>query len=78
MIIFDKIKAFVKKYIIFVQKILITISLFILYVFGFGVTVLLAAVFDRRLLGKKAVTGNTFWLAATGYEPDIERCERQS
>lgn len=70
-------KRFVQAYVRFVQKVLITLLLTLLYVFGFGSTYLFAAVFRRKLL-RGSPTGQSVWQSAEGYECDLERCSEQS
>jgi len=68
------IKKFVQTFIKTVQKILITISLLLIYIIGIGVTAFCAMLFNRRIPKEK----NTFWIEAKGYECDIDDCMRQS
>lgn len=60
-----------------VQKIIITLSLIIIYFVGFGITLIFILVFRRKMLtgefGK-----NTIWIEAEGYESDINGAIRQS
>ncbi len=63
----------IQKFIVVVQKIVITLALFLLYVFGLGATALLAAVFCPRLLRPRRSRG-TFWEEAEGYSPDAGDC----
>jgi cytochrome c biogenesis protein CcdA len=61
-----------------VQKALVTAALFLLYVFGFGLTLLAVKLFSRRLLSGPAEDAPSFWLEAEGYEPDRADCLRES
>ena len=71
-----RIKQGVQRVIGFVQKILITVLLIILYVVGFGITSLL---FLRTgMLRNKYKSHKTFWREVSGYESDVENNIRQS
>ncbi len=70
-------RRIIQKFIMIIQKILITIALFFLYIFGFGVTVVLCMLFYPRLLSPKR-SKDTFWNEAEGYSPDMRDCLRGS
>jgi len=72
------IKKFVQTFIKTVQKILITISLLLIYIIGIGVTAFCAMLFNRRIPNQRHKEKNTFWIEAKGYECDIDDCMRQS
>jgi len=57
----QKLKNFTEAYVRFVQKILVTVSLFFLYTIGFGITYVFARIFRPELLGIKKEKKNTFW-----------------
>lgn len=61
-----------------VQKALVAAALFLLYIFGFGLTLLAVKLFNRRLLRGAEESGSSFWLEAEGYEPDRADCLRES
>ena len=61
-----------------VQKILITIFLTVLYIVGFGMTLVFIMIFKRSYLRAKRRDDETFWISASGYEPDMDDCMRQS
>ena len=61
-----------------VQKALVNVSLFLLYVFGFGLTLLAVKLFDRRLLRGTDEDDISFWRQPEGYEPDRADCLRES
>lgn len=63
----------IQRFILALQKIIITVALFLLYVFGLGATALLAAVFCPRLLRPRR-SRDTFWEEAEGYNPDTGDC----
>ncbi len=71
------IKKIIQKYIRIVQKIFITIALFILYIAGFGITLILVVIFNRGLLGIEKKGKNTFWKDAEGYEADLNECMKE-
>jgi len=72
------IKKIIQNFIRIIQKILITIFLFIVYIIGIGVTLIFVMIFNRRLLGKTFKGKNTFWNEAKGYGADINSSMRQS
>lgn len=61
-----------------VQKVLLTLLLFVIYVVGVGLTLVLAALFGRRLLRGQRKDQETFWVDAVGYEARKEDLFRQS
>ena len=67
-----------RKYIRSIQKVFITIFLFILYTVGFGITLILVMIFNRGLLKIENKGKETFWKNAEGYRADINECMRQS
>lgn len=73
----EKVKIFQWKFVRLVQRILIAISLFLIYFFGFGLTKVFAVIFNRRLLGKSK-KADTFWLEAKGYLISIKDALRES
>lgn len=78
----ERFKKFVWAYIRFVQKILITVLLFVTYVFGMGLLRVFASVFARSLLRTQWEGGgkNTFWLQPRPdeYAFEADECRRQS
>jgi len=60
------------------QKIIITAALFFIYILGFGITLILVTIFNRKLLGIKRREEDTFWVKAEGYEADIDQLIRES
>ena len=74
----SRMRKFLRAYIRTVQKILITVLLFFLYIVGFGVTYLFSAVFKRDLLRDKRTSGESFWKAAVDYEVDLNDGTLQS
>ena len=61
-----------------VQKRVLAALLALLYVFGFGVTKVLARVLDRRLLGRGAREATSYWVDAEDYGPDLDQARHQS
>jgi hypothetical protein len=72
------IKIIIQALIRLIQKIIVTISLFLLYVFGFGITAVFMMFFNRETLIRHPDKEDTFWSKAAGYEEDIEASFRQS
>ena len=63
---------------IILQKILGTFALFIVYTFVIGPTSFVMRVFFRGQLTKRTQAGDSNWVKATHYEPDLERSYFQS
>lgn len=70
-------KKIIKIYVRFVQGILVTIFLTILYFFGFSITKLFLIIFPNKYY-KRKLKGNTYWEKAEGYEPDMDAAAVQS
>jgi len=70
----NKIKIFVK----IIQKIIITISLFVIYFIGLGITKIFIMIFNRKQLREGFEEKDSFWQEARGYEADINKSFRQS
>lgn len=71
-----KIGSIIKSIITFTQKILITISLFLIYILVFGIVKIIILVINKRILYKK--TGRTSWEEAKGYDCDLSELDRES
>jgi hypothetical protein len=71
---FNRVRAFVRA----VQKVLVTVLLFIVYVLGFGITSIFARIFNKDLFGRRDNGRNSFWGKATGYGRDGHDVTRQS
>ena len=67
-----KMKKFVTFYIKFVQKILITILLTVVYFLVIGPTLLLVIIFKRKLLFKNFNKMETWWIEAKDYSSDFQ------
>lgn len=65
-------------YVRFVQRVLITILLTLLYVVGFPLTLVYMVVCRRDVLGEMAGDAESFWRTAKGYETTGESCCQQS
>ena len=61
-----------------IQKILLSVSLIILYILGLGLTRLYLSVFNRNILVKRYKKNDTFWKEAAGYQPDADDVLRQA
>ena len=57
----QKIKKIVGIYIETIQKIILFISLILLYIFGFGLTKIFIFIFQINLFDKKFISKNSFW-----------------
>jgi hypothetical protein len=75
---FARIKIIIQIFIRLIQKTIVTISLFLIYVFGFGVTAIFVMLFNRDILVSRYDKKDTFWGKAEDYETDIESSFRQS
>ncbi|MBT4277569.1 hypothetical protein HOD96_02360 [Candidatus Falkowbacteria bacterium] len=75
--IFEKQKKFLMPMVKKAQKVIVAILLFLLYIFGFGLTAIILLIFNRKLLGFKKRDKNTFWEDAKGYETDTAKNLRQ-
>lgn len=75
---FARIKIIIQIFIRLIQKTIVTISLFLIYIFGFGVTVIFIMLFSRDILVSRYDKKDTFWSKAEDYEADIEGSFRQS
>jgi hypothetical protein len=73
--IFNAIQKFIW---LVIRKVILPISLFLLYVFGIGSTRLIMMLFDRKRIRRNNEKDASFWLEAKDYDANIERCNRQS
>jgi hypothetical protein len=71
-------KKFINNYIRFVQKILITILLSLLYFIGFGLTYLFLLIFKPSLLISRFKIKDSYWQMAKDYETNLEDSMHQS
>jgi hypothetical protein len=60
------------------QKFLVTLSLFLVYILGFGVTYIFVFIFQRGLLQHTDKNEKSFWKNTEGYEPDLKSAQEQS
>ncbi len=73
-----KYKIFIDRYVRFVQRILVTFLLTLIYVFGLGITTLLIRIFKAPMLRlEKSSDSETFWQDAREYG-GLEESQRQS
>ncbi len=61
-----------------VQKILVTVFLFVVYIVMFGLTVVFLLIFNRAVLFPGIRKKKTFWEKAEDYDADIDTGMRQS
>jgi len=71
-------KKILAKLVRVIQKILITVSLILIYFLGFGLTLFFVALFNRKLIYNNFKIKDSSWLDAEGYGPDLEESLRQS
>lgn len=76
--LFKKIQEITKFLVRGVQGLLLVVFLTILYFFGFGITLFLLALFNRKALNKKYNSDSTFWDIAEGYDAGVDNSLRQS
>lgn len=70
------VKKFIQAYIRFVQKILVTVFLAVLYVFGIGITALVS-LFVRGDAGHSGeVRGKNFWIEPRGRDAGFENAKK--
>jgi len=72
------IKKAIQTFIKTVQRISITVSLLLVYIFGIGVTALRVIPFNRWFSSEKGKEKNTFWIEVKEHESDIDNHLRQS
>lgn len=72
------IKTFNLKIIRLIQRILITFFLFLTYIIIFGLTAFFLLITNRKILLNYHRTKDTFWVDAENYQPEIEKCLRES
>ncbi len=60
------------------QRVVMAVSLFLVYFLALGLTKLFAAVFQRHLLRWDPAGRDSYWVPAKDYEPDHERSLRQT
>lgn len=61
-----------------IQKIVIPIALFFIYIFGFGVTLIFVLIFNRKILKAGHKGGDTFWIKDQEDNFDRDGYRRQS
>ncbi len=61
-----------------IQRILMFVSLTLIYFVGFGITLFFMRIFASTALRGYSDDDNTFWIEAKDYEADIEDSMRQS
>jgi len=74
----ERLRAAFHKIVTAVQKVLMPVMLTLVYVFGFGATLVLVLLFDRKLLGVEKASASPCWKDAAGYEATLEDAVRQS
>jgi len=74
----ERFKAVVSVIVRVIQKILITVLLFLLYFFGFGLTWLIMLIFRKATLLSLKTKKDSFWKEAQGYQVTMEESGRES
>lgn len=69
-------KGLVRAYIRSMQRLFITVLLFLLYMFGFGAMALIMLVVRPRSFREN--NGDSFWCRAEGYPQTLEESVRES
>ncbi len=72
------IKKITQKVFFGAQKVIMAVSVFFLYYFIFGLTVIASLLFNRRLLYTDIARTDTFWVDAEGYDEDMASSRRES
>jgi len=73
----EKFKIFIDRYVRFVQRILVTILLTLIYVIGFGITALVVLIFRPGLIRQDKSEVSSYWHDAKEYDR-LEGSKRQS
>lgn len=71
-------KEKIQKLGVIIQRIIISILLFFIYYLAFGLTVIIAFLFNRKMLIGENDLRDTSWFEANGYEADMFNSKRQS
>ncbi len=73
-----RLQAAIRRLIRAVQKVVMVVLLFGVYWLGFGVSRLLAMVFQRELLQSEHPDQDSFWRAAEGYDAEVTEARHQT
>jgi hypothetical protein len=71
-------KEKIKRVGVIIQRIIINIALFFIYYFVFGLTVIAAFLFNRKMLMGENNLKDTSWREVDGYEADARNSKMQS
>ncbi|MFA5430663.1 MAG: hypothetical protein WC329_05860 [Candidatus Omnitrophota bacterium] len=71
-------KTFLRNLTGLIQKVLLSLCLPVVYFLGMGLTVLIMAVFKRKILAGCAKTGGTFWIGAVEQDSAVDNGRFQS
>ena len=71
-------KKIIQKLVIVVQKIIMSVALFLIYYLIFGLVVAFALLFNRKILTGGTRLQNTNWFPASGYDKDALDSKMQS
>jgi hypothetical protein len=71
-------KKIIQKLAILVQKVIMDVSLFLIYYLILGLAVVFALLFNRKILTGGSRLQNTNWFPASGYDKDALDSKMQS
>ncbi len=71
-------KKVIKKLIIIIQRIIMNVSLFVIYYLVFGLTVVIAFLFNPKIMKGQNYAQDSAWLDAAGYGKDMRDSKMQS
>ncbi|MDO8602285.1 MAG: hypothetical protein Q7O04_00350 [Candidatus Omnitrophota bacterium] len=74
----NALKETIQKLINIIQRIIVNVSLFVVYYLVFGLTVAIAFLFNRKIARGRKFSQYSTWLDATGYDNDINDNKAQS
>lgn len=74
----NRFKKIIQKLIIIIQKVIINVSLFIVYYLVFGLTVVVAFLFNRKIFKRRNFAQYSTWFDATGYDNGMNDNKAQS
>ncbi len=72
----ERVKKATRFMITLVQKVLLAVSLFIIYTAGLGGTLLLMMLFKRKALYGQYEDPDSYWRKASGYGEDDANCRQ--
>jgi len=76
--LYHSVKEKIKKLAYFNQKVIVTVSLILIYFLFLGMTLIFVIIFKLKILRNQYNKKESFWLEAKDYEPIYKNCLRQS